>query len=131
MLDFFSFGIYNTQGKLIYLTRWIMSFTNFDDVLQVSLLYDFYGELLTERQKEIMELYQKKNLAYGNSFHKARKDVPCYTLGKLYDKFNRYMNLTLHPENAAFETVEDTLLDMANYCIMELAEMRCEKGETE
>ncbi|MCQ2555634.1 MAG: YlxM family DNA-binding protein [Clostridia bacterium] len=38
-----------------------MSFTNFDDVLQVSLLYDFYGELLTERQKEIMELYHEEN----------------------------------------------------------------------
>lgn len=76
--------------------------------------------------EDIQELYKEKNKAYGDSFHKARKDVPNYTLGKLYDKFNRYMNLTLHPENAAFETVEDTLLDMANYCIMELAEMRRE-----
>lgn len=80
---------------------------------------------------DIHELYEEKNKAYGDSFHKARKDVPNYTLGKLYDKFNRYMNLTLHPENAAFETVEDTLLDMANYCIMELAEMRGEKEENE
>lgn len=77
---------------------------------------------------EIKELYARKNKAYGNSFAKARQDVPNYTLGKLYDKFNRFMNLSLHPENADFETIEDTLLDMANYSIMELAERRAEKS---
>lgn len=28
-----------------------------DDVIQTSLLYDFYGSLLTDRQREVMELY--------------------------------------------------------------------------
>ena len=34
-----------------------------DDIAQVSLLYDFYGELLTKRQREAMELYYEENLS--------------------------------------------------------------------
>ena len=34
-----------------------------DDVIQTSLLYDFYGSLLTDRQREVMELYYGENLA--------------------------------------------------------------------
>ena len=37
----------------------------------------------------IKDLYQRKNADYGDSFAKARKAVPNYTLGKLYDKFSR------------------------------------------
>lgn len=88
---------------------------------------EIHGEICDSMK----ELYREKNKAYGNSFHNARKEVPCYTLGKLYDKFSRYMNLVKNPENAAFESIEDTLLDMANYCVMELAEMKCEVSHEE
>lgn len=47
----------------------------------------------------IKGLYQRKNADYGDSFGKARKVVPNYTLGKLYDKFMRYMNLSLSKES--------------------------------
>ena len=72
----------------------------------------------------IKEVYEKKNADYGNSFAIARKKVPFYTLGKLFDKFSRYENLTLNngKNEVEDESIEDTLLDMANYCIMELAE---------
>lgn len=78
---------------------------------------------------DIHDLYVKKNADYGDSFGKARKTIPNYTLGKLYDKFSRYMNLTLSKEDPKVkeESIEDTLLDMANYCIMELTEKRMEK----
>ena len=33
----------------------------------------------------IKDLYRRKNADYGDSFGKARKAVPNYTLGKLYD----------------------------------------------
>lgn len=36
---------------------------NFDDIAHVSLLYDFYGQLLTKRQREVMELYHEENLS--------------------------------------------------------------------
>lgn len=76
----------------------------------------------------IKELYIKKNADYGNSFGNARKAVPFYTLGKLYDKFSRINKLMRDPARNVFdETIEDTLLDLANYCIMELAERRWEQ----
>ena len=33
-----------------------------DEITQTSLLYDFYGQLLTKRQQEVMELYHEENL---------------------------------------------------------------------
>lgn len=33
-----------------------------DDIAQASLLYDFYGQLLSRRQREVMELYHEENL---------------------------------------------------------------------
>lgn len=36
---------------------------NVDDIAQVSLLYDFYGELLTKRQRQVLELYHEENLS--------------------------------------------------------------------
>lgn len=33
-----------------------------DEIAQASLLYDFYGQLLTKRQREAMELYHDENL---------------------------------------------------------------------
>lgn len=77
----------------------------------------------------IKDLYKRKNADYGDSFAKARREVPNYTLGKLYDKFQRYMTLTRNGEHTAQvdETLDDTLMDLANYSIMELTERKCEK----
>lgn len=33
-----------------------------DEITQTSLLYDFYGQLLPKRQREVMELYHEENL---------------------------------------------------------------------
>ncbi|QIB69006.1 YlxM family DNA-binding protein [Aminipila butyrica] len=35
----------------------------FDKIAEVSLLYDFYGELLTNRQRDAMQLYHEENLS--------------------------------------------------------------------
>ena len=64
----------------------------FDDITRQSLLYDFYGELLTERQKEVMELYNEENLSLAeiaeefgisrqgvhDALHKAQKALEDY-----------------------------------------------------
>lgn len=34
-----------------------------EDLAKVSLLFDFYGKLLTDRQREVMELYHEDNLS--------------------------------------------------------------------
>ncbi len=33
-----------------------------DEITQASLLHDFYGQLLSKRQREVMELYHEENL---------------------------------------------------------------------
>ena len=64
----------------------------FDDITRQSLLYDFYGELLTERQKEVMELYNEENRSLAeiaeefgisrqgvhDALHKAQKALEEY-----------------------------------------------------
>lgn len=40
--------------------KWFMQF---DDIARISLLYDFYGQLLTKRQREVMELYHEENFS--------------------------------------------------------------------
>jgi len=35
----------------------------FEKIAEGSLLYDFYGELLTARQKDVMKLYHEENLS--------------------------------------------------------------------
>lgn len=35
----------------------------FEEIARISLLYDFYGQLLTKRQKEVMDLYHGENLS--------------------------------------------------------------------
>ncbi len=36
---------------------------NINDITRVSLLYDFYGALLTEKQRSVMSLYHEENLS--------------------------------------------------------------------
>lgn len=64
--------------------------------------------------------YEAKNHDYGNSF-----DDGCNKFGfvasvvRMNDKINRINTLYNHSEIAKVnEKIEDTLLDLANYCIM-------------
>lgn len=71
------------------------------------------------------ELYEKKNAAYGGSFHKSFLEeglaMPRIRLG---DKMNRFKVLSkacvLSDDG---ETMIDTLIDMANYCVMTIMEL--------
>ena len=71
---------------------------------------------------ELKELYHRKNAD-------ARVKLPGYTQGKLYDKLNRFINLSQRGEQTALvdESLDDTLMDLANYAIMELTERRMAK----
>lgn len=75
-----------------------------DGIMRQSLLYDFYGALLSERQREVMELYHEENLSLAeiadefgisrqgvhDALHKAEKSLEMYEekLG-LVGKFSR------------------------------------------
>ena len=40
-----------------------MEILNMESIEKISLLYDFYGGLLTEKQRQVMELYHEENLS--------------------------------------------------------------------
>lgn len=78
-----------------------------------------------EIANELGNLYEKKNNAYGDSFSDTFYDegmaMPRIRIG---DKFRRFRTLTMNPSIDNFgESVEDTLRDMANYCIMTIIEL--------
>lgn len=77
-----------------------------------------------ERHREIClglnDLYKKKNEAYGDSFGDTYKKLGVISaITRISDKFNRIVNLVQNNSiDDLGESIEDTLLDMANYCIM-------------
>ena len=82
--------------------------------------------------EKLHDTYIRKNQDYGDAFTKVRKKFPSAILIRLNDKLNRLESLyasgkVLVPD----ESYDDTLLDLANYCIMELVERSAdhEQGE--
>ena len=79
-------------------------------------------ENFSNKAKECIELYAKKNHDYGNSFEKGCNDIgQAYALGRLYDKMNRLVNVSRNESEVKDESVEDTLKDLACYSLMYLA----------
>ncbi len=79
-------------------------------------------ENFSNKAKECIELYAKKNHDYGNSFEKGCNDIgQAYALGRLYDKMNRLVNVSRSESKVKDESVEDTLKDLACYSLMYLA----------
>lgn len=75
-----------------------------------------------DRFKEITtkmsDLYAKKNRNYGDSFGKLYTDLgPMSGLVPLHNKLDRVTNLLKGDKNH-FESIKDTLIDLANYSIM-------------
>lgn len=66
-----------------------------------------------------------KNSDYGNSFSKSvQKYGLTAALTRISDKFNRAEHLMLtHDRQVEDESLQDTLLDLANYCIMTVIEL--------
>jgi hypothetical protein len=75
--------------------------------------------------KQLNETYKSKNTAYGNSFGKSFEEFGIVAaLVRLEDKWNRIKALSKGAENNVLdESIKDTLLDMANYCIMTYMEV--------
>lgn len=78
---------------------------------------------------EIHELYLLKNADYGDSFRKVRDEIPNAILVRLSDKLNRLKKLMQNPDSQQVkeESIDDTLMDLANYALLELVERRVER----
>ena len=85
-----------------------------------------------ERHREICDyihtdLYLPKNTAYGDSFHKLYSELGIISaVTQITHKYNRLVNLakTKHMNDLVEnESILDTLLDLANYCILTVMEI--------
>ena len=78
---------------------------------------------------EIAALYEKKDAAYGNSFGSTYKKLGIISaVTRISDKYNRLCNLATNKSiDNLGESIEDTLKDMAAYCIMTIMEMQNDK----
>ena len=81
--------------------------------------------------EEMQELCKRKNSDYGNSVNDTyRKYGMTAYLVRLEDKLNRARNIVLKGnQQVGDERVRDTLMDMANYCILAIIDMENEKTQ--
>lgn len=77
------------------------------------------------------DLFAVKNKNYGNSVETSiDKYGIIAALTRISDKFNRAETLILNNENGtADESLIDTLIDMANYCVMTAVYIKNSGGE--
>lgn len=74
---------------------------------------------------DLNDTYIQKNKAYGNSFSDTFEKLGIISaITRITDKYNRLVNLATYSNiNIGDESIKDTLLDMANYCIMTYMEL--------
>lgn len=97
---------------------------------------------MTRRQKvarhleitmSLNQLYDSKGHDYGDSFGETYQKLGIISaITRISDKYNRLISLATKPEEerkVKDESIRDTLLDMANYCIMTVIEMENENKE--
>lgn len=88
--------------------------------------------------KKLNSVYEKKNHDYGDSFGETYRKLGIISaVTRISDKVNRLQNLVGKDcsREVLDEPIEDTLLDLANYSIMTVMELRggadVADGETE
>lgn len=83
-----------------------------------------------DTHKQIMDelhcIYKRKNADYGNAFQEQVQEYgQIAPLIRIEEKFKRYKNLVLIGKGEVEdETLQDTLLDLANYCVLTVIELR-------
>ena len=78
--------------------------------------------------EELKDIYKRKNHDYGDSFAILYKKFGLQSvIIRLWDKLLRLETLTKEDAQVKDESIQDTLKDLANYCIMALAEMKKEE----
>ena len=80
--------------------------------------------------QEMASTYEAKNHDYGNSFGESVEEFGLIAAAvRMNDKMKRIKSFAkMCPEamKVKDESIQDTLLDMANYAVMTLVELRCQ-----
>lgn len=83
--------------------------------------------------KKLNEIYKNKNHDYGDSFGETFNKLGIISaVTRISDKYNRLVSLCMLPEEerkVKDESITDTLLDMANYCMMTVIELNKKSEE--
>lgn len=107
------------------------SFSIFDDVNSPQHCTNNKIEMHRQLCEELNKIYEQKNSDYGDSFGKTFNLLGIISaVTRITDKYNRLVELSTKPDEerkVQNETIEDTLLDMANYCMMTVIELRKNK----
>lgn len=85
-------------------------------------------ELFKEITTEMLNIFIKKNTDYGSSVSDTYRDFGLVSfLVRIQDKLNRLKTLSKQESLVKDEKVEDTLIDLANYSILALIELKLEE----
>ena len=93
-----------------------------------------YDEKLVHEHRELTtllnSLYKVKNKKYGDSFGQSIREFGYISaLTRMSDKYNRLKQLIMSNQTGSDtdESLEDTLVDLANYCLMTIMELNHDK----
>ena len=106
---------------MLNLTAFDINTSDYDNSVNKTKLHE---ELCTN----LHDTYIKKNSDYGDSFGKSyEKYGVVAAMVRMEDKWNRLENLIINHGGVVLvdnESIEDTLLDLANYAIMTCMELK-------
>lgn len=127
-----------TNDRLENIIDQIEDVSNSLSLEEVEILYNIIQELYDMRHifgsesgefrditDSMIQTYQAKNQDYGNSFEKTLDRFGLVaSIIRLSDKMNRIESLSQKKAKVESESIEDTLLDLANYAIMTVIWLR-------
>lgn len=88
--------------------------------------------ILKDLLEQVNNTLINKDKDYGSSFSDTRKEFGRVAIMiRLTDKYNRLKQLIKNPDERKVkdETIEDTLMDLVGYCLLELIEIQLDKQE--
>jgi len=80
----------------------------------------------------IHDICVKKNHDYGNSVSDGYKEFGLISyIVRMTDKMSRIKTLMKKSQEVSDESIKDTLIDLANYCLLAVADMELEEKGNE
>ena len=109
---------------------WKKSQEKIQKAMNKDLIASMDCEIFKSITERMLETYKKKNADYGSSFDKSMEEFGIISaVVRMSDKMERLKSLAKKDAKVKDESIEDTLLDLANYCIMTVMHLKINKEE--